>query len=87
MFLPDSEFLDIERPDFYTSKKYYGCGFKKMTELCNKKGYVLVATDLSSANAFYVKKEYADKFDKQDIEKMYNPPRYFLASYVPRNPF
>ena len=86
-FLADSDFLDCERREFWTGGNYFGASIKKITELCNQKGYTLVATDLSGANAFFVLNEYKDKFqNNNDIEKLYNPPKYFLAAYKPITP-
>ena len=57
-----------------------GASLEAITKLANKKGYRLVATNLTGTNAFYVKKELCkDKFSEDDSAyNLYNPCRYGL---------
>lgn len=77
----DSDYVQEENNSFGYPTDFSGCGLKKMTELSEKKGYTLVATDLSGVNAFFVRKEDKDKFDRMDIKDLYNQRRSYLQFY------
>jgi hypothetical protein len=77
----DSDYLDEENENFGFPTPFSGSGLKQIVELSEKKGYVLIATDLSGVNAFFVKKEYKDKFEILNIEDLYNKARFYLQFY------
>ena len=58
-----------------------------------KKGYILIATNITGSNAFYVKKELIDKCKTkgQSIEDLYSPPNFelynFNVSHAPTNKY
>jgi hypothetical protein len=77
----DSDYLHEENDEFGFPTPFSGSGLKRMVELSEKKGYVLVATDLSGVNAFFVKKKYKDKFEYLDIKDTYNTARFYMQFY------
>jgi len=64
----------------WNGKDYMGSSLKAITEVANEKGYELVSTSITGANAFYVRKDLInDKFPKnREVSDLYNPPRYWL---------
>lgn len=59
---------------------YMGASLKFVTKVAKRKGYQLVATDLTGTNAFYVRDDLVgEKFcQNSSSEHLYNPPRYWL---------
>lgn len=59
---------------------YMGSSLSAINASADRLGYALVATNLTGANAFFVRKDLIDeKFDQTLTEsEMYNPPRYYL---------
>jgi hypothetical protein len=64
----------------WSGTDYMGSSLKSITEIAKEKGYELVGTNITGANAFYVRKDLInDKFTKhRTVENLYNPPRYWL---------
>jgi hypothetical protein len=60
---------------------YFGASLGAMNEVANLKGYSLVGTNITGANAFFVRKDLLDnKFaSTEPLDKLYNPPRYYLT--------
>lgn len=60
---------------------YTGASLKDITELGKQKGYVLVGTNTSGVNAFFVRKDLCRmRFVKAgNIMELYNPPRFGLV--------
>ncbi len=66
--------------NFWRGGDYAGSSLLAITEVADAMGYQLVATNITGANAFYVRKDLAVKlfptaFSSDDL---YNPPRYWL---------
>jgi hypothetical protein len=61
---------------------YFGSSLRALTEAADKKGYVLVGTNITGANAFFVRKELAEGLftEAGQVDRLYNPPRYWLIS-------
>lgn len=61
---------------------YFGSSLKALTETASAKGYRLVGTNITGANAFFVRDDLAgDHFPAvASPEHLYNPPRYWLWS-------
>lgn len=59
---------------------WMGASLLSLAELANKKGYKLVGTNLTGANAFFVRRDLvADHFvASEDVAQLYNPARYWL---------
>lgn len=72
---------------FWRRDNYYGMTLSEARFLGEKKGYVLVGTDLHGVNAFFIRKDIFDenrcKFDYPlDDKSLFNPPRFwFLPGY------
>ncbi len=51
--------------------------------MLEKKGYKLIATNITGSNAFFVKNELAKltKTKNQTVEDLYSPPNYDLFNY------
>lgn len=67
-------------PDYvWSGSDYMGSSLLSITETANKKGYDLVGTNITGANAFYVRKDLINKFfPEPNVRSLYNPPRYWL---------
>ncbi|NJL07924.1 MAG: hypothetical protein HC900_06410 [Methylacidiphilales bacterium] len=61
---------------------YMGSSLVALAEVATAKGYALVATNVTGANAFFVRGDLlADRFaDGLPLAELYNPPRYHLFS-------
>lgn len=59
---------------------YMGSSLSAIAETAGRKGYTLVGTNLTGANAFLVRNDLVqDRFCKSPTpEALYNPPRYYL---------
>lgn len=66
--------------NFWNGGDYMGSSLLAITEEADRLGYQLVATNVTGANAFFVRKDLVDdKFpDDSSSEALYNPPRYHL---------
>ena len=55
---------------------------RALTDVAEKKGYVLVGTNITGANAFFVRKELAEGLFTEigQVDRLYNPPRYWLIA-------
>lgn len=64
----------------YKGADYMGSSLSALSEAADRKGYVLVGTNLVGVNAFFVRKDLIDgKFAGPFTpEALYNPPRYYL---------
>jgi len=60
---------------------YMGANLVALNEVADKKGYVLVATNITGANAFFVRKDLVENRFCSNLspEYLYNPPRYWLT--------
>ncbi len=60
---------------------YMGSSLSALDALAKRKGYTLVATNLTGANAFFVRNDLvADKFvTDSSPANLYNPPRYWMT--------
>jgi hypothetical protein len=61
---------------------YMGASLQALTNLANRIGYQLVATNVTGANAFFVRNDLAGErfFSPATAEALYNPPRYWATS-------
>lgn len=57
---------------------YFGASLGAITSLAHEKGYRLVHTDLAGVNAFYVARELAGRFPREDSIAA-RAPNYFLS--------
>ncbi|PZQ61017.1 MAG: hypothetical protein DI570_13235 [Phenylobacterium zucineum] len=64
----------------WNGSDYFGASLKALDEVMTGKGYRLVGTNLTGANAFFVRQDLAgDLFaDDASPEALYHPPRYWL---------
>lgn len=64
---------------------YYGASLQAWIKLLD--AYKLVSCNLSGANAFFVRNEFADAFKDYSIDELYQPPRYdfqyLKAGHIP----
>lgn len=72
--------------NFWKGTDFMGSSLLAISEVAKQKNYVLVATNITAANAFYVRKDLINQnFYKPDddfyqrIKTLYNPPRYWLT--------
>lgn len=64
----------------WSGTDYMGSSLRAITELANCKGYDLVGTSITGANAFFLRKDLVSgKFpNNRSYLDLYNPPRYWL---------
>jgi hypothetical protein len=69
-----------ESNSWVTHSDYLGSSLLSINEVAVEKGYRLVGTNITGANAFFVRKDLlSDKFDKYStVFGLYNPARYWL---------
>jgi len=87
--------LDIKNIENFSWEydDYFGSSLKSVDIVMKKKGYILIATNITGSNAFYVKKELIDKCKTkgQSIEDLYSPPNFelynFNVSHAPTNKY
>ena len=82
-FPPDCEWIAENDPDgWWEGGIKMGASLASMTRLSKKKGYRLVACDLSGTNAFFVKEELASVHfpESGDPSRHYEPARPFLLN-------
>ena len=62
---------------------YFGSSLLSINTMLEKKGYKLIATNITGSNAFFVKNELAKltKTKNQTVEDLYSPPNYDLFNY------
>ena len=81
-FPPDVDWcMEYNDKHWWTYSDKFGMALKTLTEMLQKRGYSLVGTNITGANAFYVKKDLVqDLFASvDDIATLYNPARYHLT--------
>lgn len=62
---------------------YQGASLQSLADLGREKGYTLVGCSLAGVNAFFVRDDLVqDRFSKDDVERLYNPPRYYAGRYL-----
>ena len=60
---------------------YFGASLVALANLAARRGYRLVGTNITGANAFFVRDDLAGAhFAPADAGALYNPPRYWLSS-------
>jgi hypothetical protein len=72
--------IPVYNPDnIWCGDDYMGASLKSLVDVAKFKAYELVGTNITGANAFFVRKDLVkDRFSLAPIEKLYNPPRYWL---------
>jgi len=82
-FPPPIKWVMHYNPDFiWNGTSYFGASLSSMTLMAEKKGYSLVATNITGSNAFYVRNDLlSGKFCKPlTPENLYNPARYQFST-------
>ena len=61
----------------------FGASLKSISMRAEAMGYILVATNLTGSNAFFVRKDLAGEhfYKAGDVATLYNPARYYLRFY------
>jgi hypothetical protein len=72
----------------WNGSDYMGASLQALAKLAERRGYRLVATNITGSNAFFVRSDLAsDRFAEADAGLLYNPARYWLsAGYVSGHP-
>jgi hypothetical protein len=74
---PEKWVMPYNKNHIYDGTNYFGASLVALNELCDKKGYTLVACDKAGVNAFFVRNDLVgDKFLKQDVHYFYSCPKY-----------
>lgn len=61
----------------------HGASLLALEKLGKEKGYVLVGTNISGVNAFFVRKDCSgNKFTDKSVKQLYNSPRYYKKYYA-----
>ncbi len=72
---------------------YFGSSLKIINDKLTSKGYILIATNITGSNAFFVQKELIKKCKTfgQTLKQLYSPPNFELFNYnvahAPTNKF
>ncbi|TVQ86142.1 MAG: hypothetical protein EA393_12600 [Bacteroidetes bacterium] len=79
-FPADIKWVMEYNPNYkWDGTNYFGASLKSLELLGLEKGYVLVGCDFTGVNAFFVREEFADKFEGPfTSEYHYEEPRYYL---------
>jgi len=88
-FPPNFEWImEYDAKHIWNQSDEQGASLKSLELLGTKLGYQLVGTNITGANAFFVKEELAkDLFIKPSIaEKLYNPARWTTMCYISGHP-
>lgn len=60
----------------------HGASLLALAGLAREKDYTLVGTNISGVNAFFVRNDcLGDRFSNLNVEKLYNPPRFYKKYY------
>lgn len=77
--------LEIKKINNFTWKydDYFGSSLKLIDQELKKMNYILVATNITGSNAFYVKSDlvFKCKTKGQSLEQLYSPPNFELYNY------
>lgn len=61
----------------------HGASLAALERLAHEKGYMLVGTNISGVNAFFVREDCVkDSFAKKTVRELYNPPRFYKRYYT-----
>jgi hypothetical protein len=77
--------MDVVQPydpsHAWDGSDYVGASLQAIANLAARRGYRLVGTNITGANAFFVRADLAaDHFPNGDAAALYNPARYYLVS-------
>jgi FkbM family methyltransferase len=79
-FTPPTRLAMDYRPDHaWAGDDYFGASLQSWVDVLTE--YSLVCCNLSGANAFFVRNDLLENFTPATIDKLYQPPRYWLTSY------
>jgi hypothetical protein len=82
LFPPPHRIVQAYDPDYvYDPATYIGASLQSLSDLADRKGYRLVATNLSGLNAFFVRDDLwsSDLFSDANPSELFNSPRHQLA--------
>jgi FkbM family methyltransferase len=80
-FVPPTRLKMEYRADCaWAGDDYFGASLQSWVESLTE--YSLVCCNLSGANAFFVRNDLLDNFSPTPINKLYQPPRYWLTSLL-----
>ncbi|MFZ2170253.1 MAG: FkbM family methyltransferase [Methylococcaceae bacterium] len=78
-FVPPSRLaMDYRSDHTWAGDDYFGASLQSWVETLTE--YSLVCCNLSGANAFFVRNDLIENFTLTPINKLYQPPRYWLTS-------
>ena len=73
---PSCRAIEYE-PDFaWDGTSYFGASLSAMERLGKSKGYVLVATDTEQSNAYFVRRDFADRFEAVTVGELWYVPTW-----------
>lgn len=81
-FPPPVSKKPVYNPEYrWQGTDYMGSSLVALDEVARKKGYALVATNITGANAFFVRNDLIENLFcfNTSPEYLYNPPRYWLT--------
>ena len=80
---PSSDWVQPYNPNYiWDGTDFVGSSLNYINKIAKEKGYILVGTNVSGVNAFFIRNDlYGEKFYKsENLEDFYNPSRYDLSS-------
>lgn len=81
-FPPPARWRIPYSPDYqWDGSDWFGASLQSLADLFGRRGYGLVACNVTGSNAFFVRRDLlADRFALvDDLEQLYQPARYFLT--------
>lgn len=79
-FVPPTRLAMEYRPDHtWANDDYFGASLQSWVDKLNE--YSLVCCNLSGANAFFIRNDLVENSSLTPIDKLYQPPRYWLTSF------
>lgn len=81
-FPPPMDLVPPYDPSYrWDGSDYMGSSLEALANLALRRGYRLVGTNITGANAFLVREDLAaDRFCEHSAAALYNPPRYWLTA-------
>lgn len=81
-FPPPMDLVPPYDPSYrWDGSDYMGASLEALAKLALRRGYRLVGTNITGANAFLVREDLvADRFCEHSAVALYNPPRYWLTA-------
>ena len=79
---PDKFKIKYNASHVWDETDYVGCCLQDYVDLFTKFNYTLVCCNIAGTNAFFVRNEFALKFQRYTVEELFQPFRYYLTPII-----